>query len=99
MAQVAGAVNAVALAAGWADGQATGPAAARAGARDRLAQVWTEIGESVARAGVRKLVLFNSHGGQVSAMDIVARDLRTRCDLIVYSVNWYDLTFTVRGTF
>jgi creatinine amidohydrolase len=45
----------------------------------------------VARAGVRKLVLFNSHGGQVSAMDIVARELRTRCDLIVYSVNWYDL--------
>ncbi len=45
----------------------------------------------MARAGVRKLVLFNTHGGQVSVMDIVARDLRTRCDLLVYSVNWYDL--------
>ncbi len=58
---------------------------------ETLIRLWTEIGESVARAGVRKLVLFNSHGGQVSAMDIVARDLRTRCDLIVYSVNWFNL--------
>lgn len=54
-------------------------------------RLWTEIGESVARAGVRKLVLFNSHGGQVSIMDIVARELRTRCDLIVFSTNWYTL--------
>ncbi len=58
---------------------------------ETLIRLWTEIGESVARAGVRKLVLFNAHGGQVSVMDIVARDLRTRCDLLVYSVNWYDL--------
>ncbi len=58
---------------------------------ETLIRVWTEIGEAVARAGVRKLVLLNSHGGQVSVMDIVARDLRTRCDLLVYSVNWYDL--------
>src|SRR3954471_15544799 len=48
---------------------------------ETLIRLWTEIGESVARAGVRKLVLFNSHGGQVSIMDIVARDLRTQCNL------------------
>jgi creatinine amidohydrolase len=58
---------------------------------ETLIRLWTEIGESVARAGVRKLVLFNSHGGQVSVMDIVARDLRTRCDLLVYSTNWFTL--------
>lgn len=58
---------------------------------DTLVRLWTEIGESVARAGVRKLVLFNSHGGQVSIMDIVARELRTRCELIVFSANWYGL--------
>src|SRR5258708_2669671 len=39
---------------------------------------WTELGESLARAGVRKLVLVTSHGGNVAAMEIVARDLRTR---------------------
>lgn len=53
--------------------------------------LWTEIGESVARAGVRKLVLLNAHGGQVGVMDIVARDLRARLGLLVYSVNWFDL--------
>ena len=53
--------------------------------------LWTEIGECVARAGVKKLLLFNGHGGQVSVMDIVARELRTRCGLIVYSASWFSL--------
>lgn len=56
-----------------------------------LIRVWMEIGESVARAGVKKLVLFNSHGGQISVMDIVARDLRSQCDLVVFSTNWFTL--------
>jgi creatinine amidohydrolase len=30
-----------------------------------LIAAWTDIGESVHRAGIEKLVLFNSHGGQV----------------------------------
>lgn len=53
--------------------------------------LWMEIGACVARAGVRKLLLFNSHGGQVSVMDIVARDLRVAHDLIVYSASWFNL--------
>ena len=56
-----------------------------------LISVWTELGACVARAGIKKLVLFNSHGGQVSVMDIVARDLRTTHDLMVFSSNWYTL--------
>lgn len=52
---------------------------------------WVALGECVARAGVRKLLLFNAHGGQVSVMDIVARELRMRCNLIVYSCNWWNL--------
>ena len=68
---------------------------------ETLIRLWTEIGESVARAGVRKLVLFNSHGGQLSVMDIVARDLRSRCDLVVYSTNWFTLPLgeDVKGRF
>ncbi len=58
---------------------------------ETVIRVWAEIGESVARAGVRKLVLFNSHGGQVSVMDIVARELRRRCDMLVFSTSWYTL--------
>jgi creatinine amidohydrolase/Fe(II)-dependent formamide hydrolase-like protein len=56
-----------------------------------LVSVWMELGACVARAGIKKLVLFNSHGGQVSVMDIVARDLRTAHDLIVFSSNWFTL--------
>ena len=58
---------------------------------ETLIRLWTDIGESVAAAGVKKLVLFNTHGGQVSVMDIVARDLRARLHLLVYSVNWFNL--------
>jgi creatinine amidohydrolase len=56
-----------------------------------LISLWTEIGESVARAGVKKLVLLNSHGGQVGLLDTVARDLRARLGMLVYSVNWFNL--------
>lgn len=58
---------------------------------ETLIRLWTEIGESVARAGVRKLVLFNSHGGQPQIADIVARDLRVRRDMFVVTCNFYAL--------
>jgi creatinine amidohydrolase len=51
---------------------------------------WIAIGEGVARAGLRKLLLFNAHGGQASLMDIAARELRSR-GLIVYACNWWNL--------
>jgi len=50
---------------------------------------WTEIGESLARAGVRKLVLVTSHGGNVAAMESVARDLRTRLAMLAVTVGWH----------
>lgn len=58
---------------------------------ETLIRLWAEIGESVWRAGVRKLVLFNSHGGQPPVMEIVARDLRVRLEMFVVSVSWFDL--------
>jgi creatinine amidohydrolase len=58
---------------------------------ETVLRLWTDIGESVAAAGIKKLVLFNSHGGQVSVMDMVARDLRARLDMLVYSVSWFNL--------
>jgi creatinine amidohydrolase len=68
---------------------------------ETLIRVWMELGECVARTGIKKLVLFNSHGGQVSVMDIVARDLRARHDLIVFSSNWYSMPLgdAVNGLF
>ena len=58
---------------------------------DTLMRIWTELGESVAASGVKKLVLFNAHGGQVGALDLVARDLRARLGLLVYSLSWFNL--------
>lgn len=54
-------------------------------------QLWTEIGESVARAGLRKLVIFNSHGGQPAIVDIVATDLRARLGMLAVVANYYAL--------
>ncbi len=54
-------------------------------------RLWTDICESVAASGVKKLVLLNAHGGQVSVMDIVARDLRARLGMLVFSVSWFNL--------
>src|SRR3984885_1697652 len=47
---------------------------------------WTELGESLKRAGLRKPVLFTSHGGNVAAMEIVARELRTRLGMLAVMV-------------
>ncbi|WHZ09572.1 MAG: Creatinine amidohydrolase [Burkholderiaceae bacterium] len=56
-----------------------------------VAATWIGLGQCVARAGVRKLLLFNAHGGQVSLMDIVARELRVGCNMLVYRSSWFDL--------
>ena len=58
---------------------------------ETILRLWTDIGESVAAAGIKKLLIFNSHGGQVSVMDLVARDLRARLGLLVYSASWFNL--------
>jgi creatinine amidohydrolase len=50
---------------------------------------WTELGESVARAGVRKLVFVTSHGGNVAAMELAARDLRARLGMLAVTVGWH----------
>jgi len=61
---------------------------------ETVLRVWTELAESVAATGVRKLLIFNAHGGQANLMDLVARDLRARLDMMVFSVNWYTLPLT-----
>lgn len=56
-----------------------------------LLALWTELGACVARAGVKKLLLLNGHGGNVAPMDIAARELRQRCGLLTYSASWFSL--------
>jgi len=59
---------------------------------------WTAIGESLARAGLRKLVLVTSHGGNVAAMELVARDLRARLNMLAVTVGWHRFGYP-QGTF
>ena len=58
---------------------------------ETVIRLWTELAESVATTGVKKMVLLNSHGGQVGLLDVVARDVRARLGMLVYSVNWFNL--------
>jgi creatinine amidohydrolase len=54
-----------------------------------LIGLWMEIGDCVAAAGVRKMVIFNSHGGQGMVGEIVARDLRVKHNMLVVATNTY----------
>jgi creatinine amidohydrolase len=55
---------------------------------ETLARLWFELGESVHRAGGRKLILFNSHGGQPQVIDIVCRELRVRHGMFAVNAMW-----------
>ena len=46
------------------------------------------LGESVARAGIRKLVMVTSHGGNSAAMSLVAQDLRAHHGLLAVTTSW-----------
>ncbi len=58
---------------------------------ETVIHLWTDIAESVLASGVRKLVLFNTHGGNTGLMDVVARDWRNRLGMLVYSTSWFNL--------
>jgi len=49
---------------------------------------WTALGECVARAGAKKLVMVTSHGGNSAAMSLVAQDLRARHGMLAVTTSW-----------
>lgn len=53
-----------------------------------LIEAWTQIGLEIARTGIRKVVFVNSHGGNVSILDIVARELRVRAGMLAVKAGW-----------
>lgn len=53
-----------------------------------LIDAWTQIGLEVARAGVKKLIFINSHGGNEEIMGIVARELRVRAGMLAVKSGW-----------
>ena len=57
-----------------------------------LTSVLMDIGDSVYRSGFRKLVFFNSHGGQPQVIEIVTRDLRQRySDYLLFPIFIWNL--------
>jgi creatinine amidohydrolase len=50
---------------------------------------WQAIGASVARTGIRKFVIVNSHGGNSPAINVVAQELRAAHALFVVTSAWH----------
>jgi creatinine amidohydrolase len=55
-------------------------------------KTWMALGESVARAGLKKLVMVTSHGGNSAAMSLVAQDLRAQHGLLAVTTSWSRLS-------
>ncbi len=55
---------------------------------DTALKAWVEIGLSVARAGLRKIVIVNSHGGNTDLISIAARELRVQAGMQAVKYGW-----------
>lgn len=75
---------------GWSDEHAGFPGTLSVSA-ETLTKSWYEICDGVARSGVRKIVLFNSHGGQTEILKIVTRKLRIDFRMLAVALNWFAL--------
>jgi creatinine amidohydrolase len=56
-------------------------------------RAWGEIGASLARAGCRKLVVMNSHGGNGAAIEAMTLDLRMRWGMLAVHASWRRLGY------
>lgn len=55
---------------------------------DNALKTWVEIGLSVARAGIKKLVIVNSHGGNLDLISILSRELRVQAGMLAVKCQW-----------
>jgi creatinine amidohydrolase len=60
---------------------------------ETAARAWTEIGDCVARTGCRKLIVVNSHGGNVPVIAAVVRELRVRHRMLAVHAAWHTLGY------
>lgn len=56
---------------------------------DVLGKVWFEVAKSAWRAGIRKIVFWNSHGGQPQLMEMVCRQLRIELEMFAVGASWF----------
>jgi len=57
-------------------------------ATDVALRKWMAIGDTVAQAGLRKLIIVTSHGGNSAAMALIAQDLRAKHEMLAVSTSW-----------
>ena len=58
-----------------------------------LQAVLTQIGRSVARSGIRRLVFLNAHGGNVPVLQIAARALRIEEEMFCVAAGWMSMGY------
>jgi creatinine amidohydrolase len=58
---------------------------------ETILALWTELGACVARAGLRRLLIFNTHGGQPQLVELTCRRLRAAHGLFAVGTSWFDL--------
>ncbi|HTB66041.1 MAG TPA: creatininase family protein [Steroidobacteraceae bacterium] len=59
---------------------------------ETLGRLWFDLAQSVHRAGCRRIIFFNSHGGQPQLIDIVCRELRVRLNMLAVNCAWFNVT-------
>jgi creatinine amidohydrolase len=55
---------------------------------ETVIRAWLAIGDGVAAAGLRKLVIVGSHGGNSPLVDVVTRELRIRHRMLAVATSW-----------
>jgi creatinine amidohydrolase len=60
---------------------------------ETLIAILNQIGRSIARAGVRRVVFLNAHGGNVPVLQIVIRRLRVELGLFCVAAGWVSMGF------
>lgn len=58
---------------------------------ETLSRICVDIGNAVAATGLRRFLIFNSHGGQTQIMRTVIRELRARHGMLAVAASWFDL--------
>jgi creatinine amidohydrolase len=57
-------------------------------ATDVALSKWMTLCDAVAQAGIRKLVIVTSHGGNSAAMALIAQDLRAKHGMLAVTTSW-----------
>lgn len=56
--------------------------------------VLEEIGAGLSKAGFRRILFFNAHGGNAASIDIAARQYRAKFKMMAWHCNWFNLPFS-----